>query len=439
MKNYYDPLYGKIELDSMVFDIINKCPELKRLRYIGMMNFKSLSMLSLTSISRLEHTIGLTYLSQIFADKNSSVIDNRNDLLVAALFHDVNCGSFGHSIEWALSRYTPYNHEKETDWLLDRESTTSLNRKPIFIEQYGINRYKLDKEYKFDFNKVNNLIKGTSSFIINNMGIDLDNIDNVFRMGLHLGLIPANCDAPIKLANNLRIKPGLDNFIIEEHNLNLVILWHKLRTTIYRDFIYSDEYMGYEYLLFKLISEYAKNVEPEGLINLFHHTDEKLLWYFYEKKDLPHTINNIARMLLLHDLPQTYSIIRTKDFNKKENLSNPELLENLSTDLVALMQKSKITSHLSPTEIFYHVTTDDRKTERKIDIYIEKDNQHTRKTIGEDAKYIVIGILGKKPLSQKAITFLTEKTIEILHNRNLGIFEKYDFAIDHFMAGTSLF
>jgi len=60
--------------------------------------------------------------------------------------------------------------------------------------------------------------------------MDLDNIDNIFRMGHHIGLInPA--DTPIKLAKALSIKDG-EKFIKEE-NLELVEDWYEARVKLY--------------------------------------------------------------------------------------------------------------------------------------------------------------------------------------------------------------
>ena len=37
---YYDPIYGKIELpQGLVWDLIDSCPEIKRLKDLGFTNF----------------------------------------------------------------------------------------------------------------------------------------------------------------------------------------------------------------------------------------------------------------------------------------------------------------------------------------------------------------------------------------------------------------
>lgn len=426
MKVYYDSLYGKIKLEDLVFDLVTKCPELKRLRYIGMMNFRSIEMLPLTSINRLEHTIGLTYLIQLFSESNG-LSQYKNDLLVAALYHDINCGSFGHSIEWAINRYTPYDHEKKTKWLKEKEETSYLAIKPIFIDNPGLHRYDFSKKYKLDFDRIQHYIEGKELFVVNNNGIDLDNIDNVFRMGLYLGMLSDNINIPINLAKNLKIQKDYDNFIINKDKLTYINTWHKMRTDIYHKFIYNSEYMAFEYLLFELISKYASYYEKDQISNLFHFTDENLLWHLIGEKNVPN-VSNIAHKLLLHEIPLTYSIIRSSNFIAKNELSNENILNAIAIEVVSDLTISKKLSKDVVDNIYYHLTTDDRKTSRQVVIYVQEDNRICKEIIGEDKRYILIAILGKLHLSDKQISILTNKTIELLGIRGYGIFERVDFA-----------
>jgi HD superfamily phosphohydrolase len=405
-----------------------KCPELKRLKYIGMMNFKSMGMLSLTSITRLEHTFGLTYLTQLFCKANN-ISQHKNELLVAALYHDINCGSFGHSIEWAIDRYTPYNHEIKTEWLRDKEKLSSLNIKPIFIDPPGLLRYNVAKKLKLNFELIQHFIEGKELFIINNNGIDLDNIDNVFRMGLYLGMITDYIEAPIKLAQNLRISNGYDNFIINKEMLKYVNVWYNLRADIYFKFIYNPEYMAFEYLLFELISKYTKHIEKEEQIsNLFHYTDEKILWYFLGMKEYPE-LSSIARKLLLHEIPVTYSIIRSTNFHYKRDLSNFNMLQALAKEVGGnLLEYSEKLSKSIKGNLYYHLTTDDRKTCRKVVIYVQEGEEIQKEIIGDDNRYILIALLGKLHLADKEISALTDKTIETLNMHGYAGFERVDFA-----------
>lgn len=348
-------------------------------------------------------------------------------LLVAALYHDINCGSFGHSIEWAIDRYTPYNHEKKTEWLKEKEKLSLLNIKPIFIEPAGLTRYDFAHKYNLDFERIQHFIEGKELFVINNRGIDLDNIDNVFRMGLSMGMTTDNIEAPIKLARHLRINKDYDNFIIDKEMVKYVDIWHKMRSNIYHKFIYNSEYMAFEYLLFELISRYTKHIEEEQISHLFHFTDEKLLWYFFERKDIQE-VSNIARKLLLHEIPVTYSIIRSADFDKKNTLSDFNVLESLANEVGQKVTGTQKLSKDLQSNIYFHLTTDDRKTQRQVAIFVQEEEQIRKELIGADERYILIGILGKIALTDKAISVLTDKAIEVFGKHGYGNFMRVDFA-----------
>lgn len=442
MKPYYDSLYGKVDLDDLIFDILSKCPELKRLRYIGLMNFKSFGMLPLTTISRLEHTLGLAYLSQVFSNTNPP-LNYANDLLVASLFHDVNCGSFGHSIEWAINRYKPYDHEKKAEWVTQkekRESLSSLDVKPIFLDQPGIHKHNFAKKYNIDFEKVNNIIQGREIFVLNNRGIDLDNIDNVFRMGLYMGILSVEArNFPLLLAKHLKIKDGVVNFVIDEKYIEIVKYWHVLRSQIYRTFIYSRDYMGFEYLLFKLVGEYTKCFDIENISNLFNFTDERLLWDLFNRDDVSAEVKGISKKLLLHNLPYSYSILRTDNFNIKSSLMAPDILDGLTLELNQSMLNPDVHSGSYTNELYLHVTTDDRKTCRMIDINVIRSNKLQKESIGANDRYLLVAVLGKLSISKGEINYINDKLIRILANKNLGSYEVVSFSDDTYASGASLF
>ncbi|MCL5113734.1 MAG: hypothetical protein M1372_01010 [Patescibacteria group bacterium] len=439
MKAYFDPIYGRIELDDLILDVINKCPELKRLKYIGMMNFKAISMLPLTSITRLEHTIGLAYLTQIFAQTNNLSETYQKELSIAALYHDVNCGSFGHSVEWAIDRYTPFDHEEDTAWLSNPDIHPFFINLPRFIEMPGLHRYDFGEKYKPDLKKIYQLIKGTESFVINNKGIDLDNIDNVFRMGFYLGITTEDRSIVEKLVRNLRIVEGIDNFVVKKDCLDLVAIWHRLRSDVYHTFIYSHEYMSFEFLIFQLIYEFSKNIDKKDVINLFHFTDENLLWSLTDKKKYPSSLNNIAKKLLLHDLPRAHAIIRSDDFGKKDLLSKENFLQSLAKEVTTFLVGKKIFSSSVQDEIHYHVTTDNRKTHRKVDICVDDDGNMSKVSLGDDKSYILICILSRTELTNEMVSMITAKTIELLNKNNLGSFERVQFAEQEVVSAGRLF
>ncbi len=438
MRLYYDPIHGQVELDDLIFDLIQKCSELKRLKYIGMMNFKSVQMLPLTSISRLEHTIGLAYLAQKFSEANHLPSDLSKDLMIAALYHDINCGSFGHAVEWAIDRYTPYDHETKAEWISGSDMHQYFSNLPAFLEMPGLHKYDFGKKYKPNFKRIYEIISGLNTFVINNKGIDLDNIDNVFRMAFYMG-ISQDAKIPEILAKNLKIVSGNDNFIIDSDYLGLIHIWHALRKEVYHQFIYSREYMGFEFLIFRLIYEYSKLVDKDGIGNLFHLTDEQILWKFADKKKHPDLISDIAQKLLLQELPYACSIIRTSDIGQMENIYKENNIEILTDEIKNTLNEKKLVSESRPIDIFLHVTTDNRKTNRKVDIYVNEKGTIVKRSIGEDKKFILLSILSTVQLPESTIDIVTKRAIEILEISNLGKFERVPFSDDNVPSQVDLF
>jgi uncharacterized protein len=420
MSNYYDPIYGQIDIDDKVIELISNCSELKRLRFVGMMNFKSLKMLPLTTISRLEHCVGLAYLMQIFVGQNFQLGTEYNNLLVAALYHDVNCGPFGHSVEWAIDRHVDFEHESDAEWIKAEETLSCLINKPIFIEQDGLHRYGFDKKYKLNLDRIDKIITGHGVFFINNKGIDLDNIDNVFRMAHYLGIL-SDRSMPKKLVLSLRASSHFDNFIIPKSDFYLMEEWYRLRSTSYQHFIYSTEYMGYEYLIFELISEYSKALDRvEDVKNLFHYTDERLLWSCYDMKQAHPRISNIAKRLLLHDIPNCYGILMSEDVPIKTALRE----ENVRKRIVDIIQ-NELSAMGHDILLNLHLTTDDRKTNRQIDIYVDEAKKISPTSIGEDRQYVLLAILGEKNLAQLVSDKVVAIAIDILKREGFSGFFLY--------------
>jgi len=418
--NYYDRLYGKINLDPILEEMVLLCPEIKRLRYVGMMNYRSLGMLGLTSISRLEHVIGTAYLSQVFAYESN--ISSKNDLLVAALYHDVNCAPFGHAIEWAIDRYTDYKHEYNVNWIVDKNDKININM-PKFYDENGLHRYHFDDKYKLNLNNVVSYIQGKNSFVINSDGIDLDNIDNVYRMAASLGLLKEESSYPLLLSKNLKVVTGYDNFVLKDKYQHLIEHWYLMRSTVYRKFIYSREYFAYEALLFKLIAEYVKTCETADIANIWTQTDDLLLsMMMTTKRQELQKVNEFAKKLILFDYDYVHFLIKTRDFSKKnETVSNEFQTDLVRTCINRYNTMEGIPSRLDPDSMYLHITTDNKKTGRKIPYYLEDIHGNITPTfLGCNEQSLVFGLLGKVQIPEKWVQKLAAIFIEELEIRHVS-------------------
>jgi HD superfamily phosphohydrolase len=391
--------------------MLSRNAELIRLRSIGMMNFRSVGMLPLTTITRLEHSVGITYLVELFSRKNRMVAGRLDDFLTAALYHDINCASFGHAVEWAIDRHHPYEHESTSSWISEQELDRPED-KPMFFSQDGLHHNNYEGRYHIDLKAVKSIISGQHTCVIKSSGIDLDNIDNVSRMAFYLGLLHEK-SFPIRLAESLTLSDNQSYFVVDEDGLALVGEWLRIRSAVYREFIYSREYMGFEYLVFLLVHQYAEHFGTENVRNLFHYTDERLLWTHTDRQSYGKAVSNTAQRLLLNRLPECYIIFRAEPFSRYKEVSSSKFCDSFIHKVASKAAAAGVTRD-ECRSLAVHVTTDNKKTSRSISLALRSATRESQTSIGEDRQYILLAILGSSALSPAKVDALTRIGIEIL-------------------------
>lgn len=414
---YYDSLYGQLELKPVVREMLLRNAELIRLRSIGMMNFRSVSMLPLTTITRLEHSVGIAHLVELFSRKNRVVAGRLEDFLTAALYHDINCASFGHAVEWAIDRHHQYDHESTSDWISERELYRPED-KPMFFSQDGLHRNRYAERYGIDLTAVTSIISGQRTCVIKSPGIDLDNIDNVSRMASCLGLL-RDRDLPVRLAESLMLSDDQSYFVVDEDGIALVEEWLRTRSAVYREFIYSREYMGFEYLVFLLVRQYAEHAGTKNVRNLFHYTDERLLWTHTDRRTYGDAVANTAQRLLLNQLPECYMILRAEPFTKYEEVRSSQFCDSFISEVASESAATGVVTQDERRSLAIHVTTDNKKTSRSISLGLRSATRELQTSLGEDRQYILLAILGSSTLSSAKVDELARIGIGLLRRRGL--------------------
>lgn len=239
----YDALYGPIHLDSIVWGII-PCPELQRLREVRLCNINSLCITGGANINRYEHAIGTCFLAQQCIDSwsliNQISAKERRIVLLAALLHDVANAAFGHSLEY-LEEKEGYDPEKGFELAIigDRNGKyhyKTATTQPIF---FGMPRELLTKITQEELAEIAEMIRGKGNLgcLISGV-IDLDNIDNVFRMAYHVGLVKSG-EVPLKLAKSIWVDKG--KLIIKEESIPLIEEWFNIRKRMYEILLLNPE------------------------------------------------------------------------------------------------------------------------------------------------------------------------------------------------------
>ncbi len=250
----WDALYGKVVFSPLVY----KCmlsPEVQRLREVRLCNINSLCITGSSNINRFEHSVGTAYLAAVNAEaivqRHLGLGGKEKEIfIIAALLHDVANGPFGHSYEYIMEKKGFIPEQGLGDVFTDVVSVGTgahKNSSPfetIFFGKLRALTSILNREQKEEISKI---IAGNHSLskLISN-SIDLDNIDNVFRMAYHMGL-SFRKEAPRKLAESMFIENGSVVFL--EDVKTYLEEWYSVRQKVYKFLLLNPQEFAGKYML----------------------------------------------------------------------------------------------------------------------------------------------------------------------------------------------
>ena len=281
----WDALYGKIEFSPLVY----KCmlsPEVQRLREVRLCNINSLFITGSSNTNRFEHSVGTAYLATINVESATQKHlklskKEKETFIIAALLHDVANGPFGHSYEYIMEKKGFVPEQDLGDVLEDVVSTgTSAHKNSSPFETIFFGRLKelysiLDLAQS---NEISQIIAGNHplSKLISN-SIDLDNIDNVFRMAYHMGL-NFRKEAPRKLAESMFIENGVIFFLQEAKTY--LEEWYFVRQRVYKFLLLNPQEFAGKYMLTEamdILFECISQGKAEGRDIKWNYTDYQLM------------------------------------------------------------------------------------------------------------------------------------------------------------------
>lgn len=172
MKVIRDPIHDYIELDELALALIDT-PQVQRLRRVKQLGFSNLVYPG-ANHTRFEHSLGVYHLAGHLIKQVDE--HQRNELLAAALLHDIGHGPFSHATEELIQRYTRKSHDDVEELLRKGEISEVL------------------RDYSLSPSAVAKHIKGeTYPGQIINSEIDVDRMDYLVRdahyTGVAFGLI----------------------------------------------------------------------------------------------------------------------------------------------------------------------------------------------------------------------------------------------------------
>jgi HD superfamily phosphohydrolase len=130
---YDDPIHGQMELPDWLIKVINTPPVL-RLAEVGQM--------PLTGHSRLAHSIGVAILALRQAEVLCLSEQNKKELTLIALLHDVGHGPFSHMFEKIYLKRDSENNSKEMfDHDKHRQKLLHSEKLSMILTEVGVDPY----------------------------------------------------------------------------------------------------------------------------------------------------------------------------------------------------------------------------------------------------------------------------------------------------------
>ena len=300
---FSDIIYGQINIPEWLIPFI-KSPEFLRLRGVRLSNVDSIQFKDFNAPTRWEHCIGVAYLAIQFAHfKRLNELETVH-LTLAALLHDIATPPFAHTMEYVLDNF---DHELESYKILSYKSSDNIKHEiPVFASQFPrflklVEITSKQLNLKIDPEEIAKLVVGEGrwGYVIKGT-LDLDNIDNVTRACLYMG-IKVDREVPIRLIKWLVSRSGFPtNLKIE--NDEYVRAWLKYRHEMYKSFYYSsDEEIGRQAFLQHLIRRLMNHGldraflifnTDEGLLNLIENIESKSL--LSNNKNYPYSLRDLV-------------------------------------------------------------------------------------------------------------------------------------------------
>ena len=133
--------------------------------------------------------------------------------------------------------------------------------------------------------------------------MDLDNLDNIYRMSYHMGLTQ-DTQTPLKIAKSLWVKDG--RLYIDEKALPLVDDWVKLRERLYRYLLLNPDEFSAKFMLTEA-TEYTKKDNKK--VYTWYDTDFQILEKLYDSSQ---DVGNIIKRLMSGNLYGCLGLFKSK-------------------------------------------------------------------------------------------------------------------------------
>ena len=410
-RRVWDPLYGRTQLSEFEGSLLS-LPEVQRLRYIRMCNINSLLITGASEITRFEHTIGVLRLAQEWSQENAINKTQKNDLIAAAVLHDVLTGPFGHSFQYVLedstSEATEFFHED-----VARGASENYYMRIPAAAQFAGNKFSAPQFLKERWEHVSKIIDGSGPLgpiIAGTM--DLDNLDNVVRLAYHAGLADReDIEAILRVARGIRPRGKSGHLQARTSVVEDIATWQHVRKRLYEFLLLDWADFSAKAMLTRAV-ERALSASILGTSS-WSYTDDGLLSHLAsraigENQD----IADLVRRIRCGDLYWPMWLGRSSRVSLYTELSKVEVKSLIHERI----QTTVLREYGMSTKAIFHLILDVGKTERAIKVDI---GDGRVVDIGRNSSSLLIGVFLARRWSQgprlldKAITRLNALLAEI--------------------------
>lgn len=386
-KYIYDALYGSYCLPDVVWNVIPTA-ELQRLREVRLCNINSLCLTGGANINRYEHAIGTCHLAQECLETwpllTAVSTNEQENFLLAALLHDVASAGFGHSVEYIESQ-SGFDHETAFLNVITGRASGPYTYKSTTLEPifFGMPRSISSKVSESDLRLIGESISGKGRFgpLING-DMDLDNIDNVFRLAYHIGITKSG-DIPLKLARSLWVEDG--GLVVKEENIPLIEEWHDVRKKLYKFLLLNPQEFAAKCMLTEAI-EIAKSKRRHP----FNWYDVDFV-LFQELNGVSSETASLVARIMRGDLYGCIGVFSAAGTAKQSVLTNKDNRTELEEQIGRLI-RDKFGPRFKSVMVALHLIVDINKTERQIEIRTDR-GQVIR--VGNRSSQLLVGAFFK--------------------------------------------
>lgn len=398
-----DPLYGPIDIPAWL-DAILLTPEVQRLREVRLINTTTPHLAALSDTRRYTHTVGVLALAlRVYprlAGEFSQV--EREALLIAAVLHDVGTPPFAHLFEYLLKAASGWTHEGMLKHIVAGDYRPEGRYHQVYYgNQLALNRALRDRpaqtslalEYVEGRGALGGLIAGR---------LDLDNIDNVYRMCSLLGFRP-DMDEALALTDGLGIGDGRP--LVLGQTLAYIERWRAWRRKAYEVLAFDESSLQGQAMLTDALSFSLGN----GLLSEeeWSMTDEDLLTYLFQKGRQYPPLRSVIQRFKVGDFYAPLFVGWYQIPKGEDDLRLPERREALRAAL-----EERLSFEVCPY-VFY----DNGTFEKELPVSVHKDGAVIDRVIGSTSSSTIAAVF--TPRKSPAKRASREAVIEVLQEFGL--------------------